>query len=104
MLLSRDEQSCLVVSYKDIKTYVETAFECVKLPRVLCAFFSFCRRAGNYQTRAQQRYDAVCQVWCDMLEGGDLRKLSIALTKRRRKLRKKIGSTVFCHLDDLTLC
>lgn len=29
MLVSRDEQSCLVVSYKDIKSYVEKAFEYV---------------------------------------------------------------------------
>jgi len=29
MLVARDEQSCLVVSYKDIKTCIANAFECV---------------------------------------------------------------------------
>jgi PAB-dependent poly(A)-specific ribonuclease subunit 3 len=29
MLVSRDEQSCLVVSYKDIKLCVQSAFEFV---------------------------------------------------------------------------
>jgi len=29
MLVARDEQSCLVVSYKDIKTCISNAFECV---------------------------------------------------------------------------
>lgn len=36
MLVSRDEQSVLVVSYKEIKAYVDAAFMCVptlfKLP------------------------------------------------------------------------
>ncbi|OCH91342.1 hypothetical protein OBBRIDRAFT_728936 [Obba rivulosa] len=31
MLVSRDEQSCLVVSYKDIKTCIDSAFRCVVL-------------------------------------------------------------------------
>jgi PAB-dependent poly(A)-specific ribonuclease subunit 3 len=29
MLVSRDEQSCLVVSYKEVKACVESAFRCV---------------------------------------------------------------------------
>lgn len=29
MLVSRDEQSCLVVSYREIKSCVESAFRCV---------------------------------------------------------------------------
>lgn len=29
MLVSRDEQSCLVVSYKELKACVESAFKCV---------------------------------------------------------------------------
>ena len=29
MLTARDEQSCLVVSYKDVKTCIESAYRCV---------------------------------------------------------------------------
>ena len=29
MLVARDEQSCLVVSYKDVKQCIESAFMCV---------------------------------------------------------------------------
>lgn len=30
MLVSRDEQSCLVVSYREIKSCMESAFRCVR--------------------------------------------------------------------------
>ena len=45
MLVSRDEQSCLVVSYREIKSCVESAFRCVISPRIthlhrLTALFS----------------------------------------------------------------
>lgn len=29
MLVARDEQSCLVVSYKEVKSCIEAAFRCV---------------------------------------------------------------------------
>lgn len=29
MLMARDEQSCLVVSYKDVKAFIESAYRCV---------------------------------------------------------------------------
>lgn len=32
MLVSRDEQSCLVVSYREVKTCIESAFTCVFFP------------------------------------------------------------------------
>ena len=34
MLISRDEQSCLVVSYKEVKSCIDSAFRLV-LPRLL---------------------------------------------------------------------
>ena len=34
MLVSRDEQSCLVVSYREIKSCVESAFRCVISSRI----------------------------------------------------------------------
>lgn len=34
MLVSRDEQSCLVVSYKEVKSCIDAAFRCA-IPRLL---------------------------------------------------------------------
>lgn len=39
MLVSRDEQSCLVVSYKEIKQCIESAFRFVFLLMGLCCFY-----------------------------------------------------------------
>jgi hypothetical protein len=42
MLVSRDDQSCLVVSYREIKACVEAAYKSV-VPKPL---FGFCFRSG----------------------------------------------------------
>lgn len=40
MLMSRDEQSCLVVSYREIKGCVEAAFKWVSLSSLITAFWT----------------------------------------------------------------
>ena len=37
MLVSRDEQSVLVVSYKDVKGCIEAEFACVSSPHIISA-------------------------------------------------------------------
>lgn len=40
MLVSRDEQSCLVVSYREVKACVESAFTCVSFSLSLAFVFA----------------------------------------------------------------
>lgn len=51
MLVSRDEQTCFVVSYKEVKACIDSAFGCVLTPSVarwMCADdVWFCRELSR---------------------------------------------------------
>lgn len=53
MLVSRDEQTCLVVSYKDIKACIESAFGCVLQTQISLYFI------GIFRSRVQLRFTAL---------------------------------------------
>lgn len=51
MLVSREEQNCLVITYKEIKACIETAFGCA--PHTPTSLPSVLMRAGRELSRAR---------------------------------------------------
>ena len=88
MLIARDEQSCLVVSYREIKSCVESAFRCIISSRIT---YASSRPYSASSPTPGRRYDSI--EWSQNIERS--RNVSQLQTVRTRKrLVKAIKTSI----------